>query len=322
MKRFMKGCAITALILVVLGMVMGAVAGTVRGRIAIEDTVEAITGGRLQVNFGRLGNWGLTLSEEIFGDIPDSSYYNLEDSMIFNEHYDILRGDVANHSLGSNIPKLDVEIGGCALYLEESPDEDFYLEAYNMKKLQSYVKDNTLHIKAARSGRIWEESMNCEIILYVPKDYHFDKVEMEVGAGLIAMEEINGDEMSFETGMGQITAEYIQASNLSMSAGMGEIVVNEMNVHKLDAETGMGHIYMEGAIVKKADIECSMGGVEILVYGAKKDYNYNVECGMGSTDIGGKSYSGLAREKYIDNGAAADMNVECAMGSVQISFTE
>ena len=54
MKRFMKGCAITALIFVVLGLILGIVAGNARGRIAIQDAVEAITGGRVRLQLGGL----------------------------------------------------------------------------------------------------------------------------------------------------------------------------------------------------------------------------------------------------------------------------
>ena len=45
MKKFMKGCGIAALILIVLGIIMGVVAGSIQGTALISDTVEKVTDG-------------------------------------------------------------------------------------------------------------------------------------------------------------------------------------------------------------------------------------------------------------------------------------
>ena len=42
----------------------------------------------------------------------------------------------------------------------------------------------------------------------------------------------------------------------------------------------------------------------------------------GDVTIGNESFGGIAGEREIDNNASADINVECAMGSVEITFTE
>lgn len=320
MKKFMKGCAITALILVVVGMCLGAVAGTVRGRTAIEETLEAITGGRMHLHLSSIGDWGLTAGEEFYDQITGDGYYNLEDSMVFNEFYDVLEGDVERYSLGDSVRDLDVEVGGYAFYIERSHNSDFYLEAQNVKKLQSYVKDGTLHIVAARNGRLWEEGKKSDIILYVPEDFHFQKAELEIGAGLMDLGTLSADKVSLEVGAGQIVADQIKSQKLDMNAGMGEILVDDMQVQELDAEAGMGHIYVAGAVGTKANVECSMGSVEMDLAGREDDYNYDIECGMGSIVIGSDSYTGLAHEKYIDNNAGALIDLECSMGNIVISY--
>ena len=89
---------------------------------------------------------------------------------------------------------------------------------------------------------------------------------------------------------------------------------------QLDGEVGVGQLYLEGNVTEHGDIQCSMGSVEMYLEMGEEDYNYAVECGMGSVEIGGRAYSGLAREQYVDNGAARQIDVDCAMGSVEIYF--
>lgn len=325
MKKFMKGCAIAALVFVVLGVVLAAAAGSIRGRIGIEDTVRAVTGGRINLKLGADSeDWGLIIEEDGREGAKSAEtgegYYNIEDSDIFSKEYDIVEGDVEKYSLGNDIGKLDVEIGGCALYIQESSDDTFYLEAKNMRKMQSFVKNGTLHIKALRTGKVWDESRKCEIFLYVPANYSFSEAELEVGAGYIATDSLIANEVSLEAGAGSIEADSVQAQKLDVSVGAGAISVADMNVQDVSGEVGVGYLYLEGEINRKAEMECSMGSLELYVRGAQTDFNYQVEYGMGNLEIGEDSYSGLARETFINNQAGKNMDLECAMGSITVEF--
>ena len=43
---------------------------------------------------------------------------------------------------------------------------------------------------------------------------------------------------------------------------------------------------------------------------------------MGSVTIGHNEFSGLAQEKSINNHAEKNIDMECAMGSITVKFTE
>ena len=314
MKKFMKVCGITALILIILGIILGVAAGSVRGRIAIEDAVRAITGGRVNLQLDFPKNWGLTAIEDSAG------HFDINAADMFDERYEILEGDVEKYSLGNSAEKLEAEIGGSFLYVAESPDANFYLEAENARKLQGYIEGDTLHVKALRSGDLWEEGVRSEITLYIPANHTFRKADLEVGAGSIEMEALYAGEASLEAGAGNIEADFIQADKLNVSAGAGAASVYDMQVQNLTGETGVGYMYLEGQIDQSADLECSMGSMELYVRGAKQDFNYNLQCGMGSLELADESYSGLANEKQIDNRASKNMHLECAMGSITVNF--
>ncbi|MDE7045343.1 MAG: hypothetical protein K2O97_10105, partial [Acetatifactor sp.] len=194
MKKFMKICASTALVLFVIGFVLATVASSIRGRTTIENVVESVTGGRVHMNLtpftGR--GWGIYLNDtDILGWMDDMEILEeldqideiIEEDIGFNSHYNILKGNVEKFSLGNNIRDLELEVGACSFTTEPSPDNDFYLEARYAGKLQSYVEDGTLYIRSTASVKKWDELNGCRIILYVPEGTYFNDAEIEVGAG-------------------------------------------------------------------------------------------------------------------------------------------
>lgn len=326
MRKFMQGCAITALILIVLGFSMAVIAGGVKGTETIENVVESVTEGKVQVNLDSISDWGITVGESINDSIAgglDNVHYELDDSMVFDKNHEILNGDVEKYSVGNEISELFVEVGGCVFTMKESGDDNYYLQAENAKKFQGYVEDGTLFVRATIGTGTVAKAKECRVTLYVPdnwKEKHLEKVNMELGAGVMNLSCFDADKVLLEVGAGQITLSEVAAETLDVSVGMGEIVVEELTVDKLLGKVGMGHLYLEGSIGDKADVECAMGNLEMVVRGKQDDFDYDVECGMGNIKLGNDSYGGVAQEKVIDNGASKKMLVECAMGDVNISF--
>ena len=57
--------------------------------------------------------------------------------------------------------------------------------------------------------------------------------------------------------------------------------------------------------------------------GKKTDYNYRLSCGAGTLSLEDEEFAGLGRSKIVDNdGAARKMQLECGMGTLEVSFTE
>lgn len=343
MKKFMQSCAIAALIMIVLGFAMAAISGTFIGKEAVRNIVVAAKEGKLQLDPDAYEEWGNTVGEsfgEEIGDLGESLgegvgnlgqaigdgiaegmgdvTYDLEDSMIFDDDFEIFTGDAEKYSLGNNVEELDVEVGGCTFDIEFSEDSDYYVEARSTKKFQRYVKDGILYIKAS-SVNAGDDG---RIVLYVPADWKVKKADIEIGAGDMTIEGIWAEEIDLEVGAGQITIDEVIADTLEANVGMGEILMAGVQVEKLQGEVGMGHLYVEGAIGEKAEVECSMGSLEMVIEGVQEDFNYDIECGMGNINVGDSQYTGIAEEKNVDNDASKKMSIECAMGDVSISFAE
>ncbi|MDE5589781.1 MAG: DUF4097 domain-containing protein, partial [Acetatifactor sp.] len=252
MKKFMKGCAITALILLALGIALAAAAGTVKGRATIARVVETVTGGRVSVNFDNFINWGIQLGDNISGSLPDTGY-RIDDAASFDSRYEIMSGDIEKFCLGEDVEELEIEAGGCIFDTQVSGDNSFYVKASDSGKFQAYLENGTLYIRTTTSSRSWNNWNSCKVTLYVPESYHYREAEIELGAGELEFESLNADKVSLGVGAGQISANGLQADSLEMEIGMGQIDMKDVNVKDLKAEIGMGNLMVEGNIDGNVD---------------------------------------------------------------------
>lgn len=339
----MKICGITALVLLVVGFIMAFVAGGIKGNSIIRDVVNEVTDGRVDVVWD-YDDWGVSLAENVndfandlsegvselgeeFSNIGDDIHYELDNSMVFNRNYQIDSGDVEKDFTGNNgIRNLDIEVGGCELIMKESSDAYFHVKAERSKKFQSFVENDTLYIIGTGSwdnSKPWKATTrHCEITLYVPEDYDFEAINMELGAGSMKLGKLFAENMNLEVAAGEIDAKALVGTNLNLTAGMGQIVVDEFQAEFFNADVDMGAMSAEGSVEDTVNVECGMGSIELKIDGKETEFNYDIECGMGSLKMGRHDYSGMAREKRIDNGAAKNIVAECGMGEIKIDFED
>lgn len=316
MKKFMKACVILAVIMLVLGGALALAAGTLRGNAMITEVVDSVTGGRLHVNFGNMSiPWGIFWK--------DGWHFDLNASDIYDDSHPIMQGDVKEYAIDSSVKSLKIEMGGYIFETRASVDDSFYLTTDGTEKFQCYEEGGVLCLKAVNSSIInIGASKGKRITLYIPEGQYFEKVELELGAGQVTFDKLNAGEVTLEVGAGQIIARNIWARDLGVSVGAGQIELSEMHVDVLDAEIGMGELVGNGSIQKRAKLECSMGNMELTLAGRQQDFNYRLEVSAGNLTLGPNSYSGLGREKGIENGADKDMDIDCSMGNVTILFKE
>lgn len=321
MKKFMKGCAITALIFLVLGLALAVAAGTVKGRATISRVVETVTGGRVSVNFDNFINWGIRLGDNLSDSLPDPGY-DIDDAASFDSGYEIWSGDVDKFRLGEEVETLKIEAGGCVFNTRTSGDGSFYIEASDAGKIQAYLENGTLCIRTTTSSRSWNNWNNCKVTLYVPEGYHYREADIELGAGKLEFESLDADRVSLGVGAGSITADSLKTDALKIEIGMGQIDLKDASVKDLEAEIGMGNFMAEGNIEGNVDADCSMGNVELKVKGSQQDFNYILDGALGNIELGAERYSGFGMSKKIDNGAQKNMEIGCEAGNITISFTE
>ncbi len=297
MKKFMKTCAILALIMIVAGIAMTGMAGAIKGPEVIATAKDYISNSMDKLDSG--------------------VRFDIETDMNFDSNAPVLAGDTQQTYSVSEVKNLEVEVGTCELTIGQSEDESIHVNVEGAGNYQGYLSGDTLCLKLIRPTEIaatlstGEEGINlnldtsaCKMQLLLPADFAFEDVKLSLGAGTV-----------------DATTPF-RAESLELELAAGEVTVSNLEVNKLNAEVGAGSLTLNGIISQKADLECGMGELSLKITGGKADFNYQVEVAAGEVTIGNESFGGIAGERKIDNNASKDINVECAMGSVEITFTE
>ena len=304
MKKFTQVCLITSLILILVG-----------GTICV---IGKFSGGWRQVDeIGENGSWHKILSGipnvyfgEYFADFDDC--WDIEENGIEAENgYTKIEADA------EDITELKISIGGAALYIKESEDRSFGVKKEGIGKYQYYESNGVLYLEGNKKNVI---KNNEKIYLYIPAGMNFERVTIEVGGGLVEAGELNADVIDVEAGAGMITSDKINCRSLTVDIGAGKATLKGIEAEEMDMSVGVGHVYTKGNITKKIEVDCEMGAVEMVLAGAEKDYNYEVNSEAGGITIGGRIYNSLVEDTYIDNDAPRECILDCAMGSIQLSF--
>ena len=210
MNRFLKITMLSSLILVIAGVVFA-----VAGRVA---------GGRRQLN-EMLDRQELSIPGG--GRVTVGSW---EGNMDFDRSRPIFEGDYSetlDKSAVESIRKLDVDVAGAGFFLYESGDDSIRIECMEMGKLQFYVEEETLYVKA-QARLDWDGSMRDCVYLYVPRSMTFQEAELEMGAGEMGIDFLDTRELSCEMGAGEMYFSGLKAQDVSLEVGMGSLSVWEV----------------------------------------------------------------------------------------------
>ena len=107
---------------------------------------------------------------------------------------------------------------------------------------------------------------------------------------------------------------------LSVSVGEGALYAERLSASEVDVAIGAGSADVEMIYAEQIDLECGIGAMDLTFAGTDTDYDYDLECGMGELEVGQQSFSGMAVDKTVHNGASKNADIEVGMGSVNISF--
>lgn len=332
MKKFTKGCLITALILFIIGCIFCLTFGMMGGFEQIDSKAYRI------VRLGGLGNMVIGYSGNSFGIFRDDDWSEEE----WTDMYDIDENTRAMQTKysASDITDIDIDLGGESVVIEESENDHVWISTASSNNRVNYgMKGGTFRVYSKNSIRLWKRISNSSIHLYLPKGMTLDSIDLSVGAGKLKSMALNADEINMDIGAGKFDIDGISAHEVKIevgagkadindiiadkavvSAGAGKININGVDVRKLSLDVGMGNIDMEGKVSGDVDVDCGMGSISMRVQGSETDYNYEIECAMGAIRIGDNKYSGLASERSISNGSSNTFEVECSMGSIDIDF--
>lgn len=216
--------------------------------------------------------------------------------------------------------QLDVEIGIHGLEIVEGTENTVHIQGKNCDRIQCYVKNGKLYVKDVGKNKKYGRTNNRKITLTVPAGIVWSEVELEADMSYIRTENLQAVKALLEADMGSVEIWNLTVEKLTVDAEMGGVAVRKMQTGYLEIDAEMGNVELAGTVNGNIDVDAEMGSVELRLNQKREDFNYELTSSMGGIELGNKSYGGLDRAKYINNGADKKMDLDSSMGSIEISF--
>lgn len=249
-------------------------------------------------------------------EIADETKRQAQDAELYEGDYDEEVGLLTIDA--SSIQDLSIELQHGSLEIEESDDnliQVSMVQEYN--GITANCEAGKIIIRDDRPGSSSRE--DAQIFLEIPEGMRFRNVNIQIDAGVLSQEcGFEADKLTVNADAGEIMLSEVTAGVLSASVGAGAMDIEDGVFDTATLNCGVGTMDMEGAIRGDTKIDCGMGAVNLELADGPNSVNYALRCGAGSIEIGDNTYSGLARESKLNNGASATFTLNCGMGVISI----
>ncbi len=112
----------------------------------------------------------------------------------------------------------------------------------------------------------------------------------------------------------------MELAELDAQVRSGMLTAQNMNVEYLNLDVGAGFTEFYGSVGKDCSAKTSAGAIELHVEGQEEDFNYSVQSDIGQISINGSEFGGLGFHQTLDHeGAVKKMNLECSVGSIDVT---
>lgn len=285
MKRFTKWCLILAGFCGAVGLVMILCASMLGA--SLVDMLRNNEFAIYKSASGWHGSWENTYSETVSDDetYADSAAQAMVDA--------------------SEVKKLEIDVDSAEIiFMTDSEENQICVQSIGeYETFVTEVRGDTLKIKEGDEEVFsvlgWNGKRTIEI--YIPEGFVFDEVTMEMDAGSIEGYSLN------------------VSGRLKIEVDAGSVELSEVTMGQLDVETDAGSVALYDCVLRgDARIASDVGSAELYLECDEADFNYQVECDMGSVIINEKEWSGIDKSIRIANKAKYTINIECDMGSIEI----
>lgn len=242
-----------------------------------------------------------------------SGIFRLLGLVSFVSEVDGTTEELTGYTVSEDIDELEIEIAAAEFTV--SYGDEFIVES-NLKNLTVKEDGNRLIIKERKHATI---NYNGKAILniIIPEEKIFDEVYITTGAGKVTIDTLSADKLDMELGAGLVEINELNAYEKSaIEGGAGSLNIAGGSLKNLDMELGVGELILVSELIGECDIEQGIGAAGITLKGNADDYSIQVEKGIGSIKIDGQSVS----NNTVLGTGANELEVNGGIGEIDIKF--
>lgn len=218
MKKFVKGILIVSLLLLLTGTGC-LIAGCIMG-ITSDDLIK-ILDKKPFIDF----------ENEILISQDEYDYWDRENEHHSTSHHESYKKE--------DIKRIHLDIAAANCNILVSDNQQIIVKASDRNNIKATLKNGNLRIE--RETQIFDKH-HCDIDIYLPKDMILDVFDFESAAGNVRIESpICAEQFTMQAGASKIQAiGSIKADIVDIEVGAGMIHLNQLDSEKVQIETGAG----------------------------------------------------------------------------------
>lgn len=320
MKKFTKGCIISAVILIVLGIIVLSAAIGVGG---INEIWRLARNGELGIIAYNGDNSFYEVSEAVETALEDVEWSH--DTGDWEDEVIISNGKMKEINPSSlpaanEIEVITIDVGAGTFYLKRTQEEDFRIATTHDDIIECYGSGNELILKDRKYEKDGAYNRR-KLYFYIPESVQLEELNIDLGAGVLKSEALGADTVKIDVGAGNVEMQGLYADVAYLDVGAGRIQLNDSQLVDSEFSVGVGMIDFAGTITGDLEADCSMGNIKMKMTGSKEEHNYRVDADMGAVSIDGLTIRDSSDGK-IDNNAYSDFQLSASMGVIKIEFEE
>ena len=216
---------------------------------------------------------------------------------------------------GKSPEKMEISANTLALKIVPGESDAIILSGSNRDKMNCYIEDNCLYLEEKNHKPLQKSG---EIVLTVPESMDWKKIEIDVEAAYVALQNFSAEEMEFSADAGSIEASGLQMKKLILSVEAGAITLTDSEAAELEADAEAGAIRFSGSITDRVDADAELGNIVLKLSQSKYVFDYEID-----SDLGNVEFDGISVENsVICNKASGKMNLDSSMGNIEIYFEQ
>jgi len=217
------------------------------------------------------------------------------------------------YEVASDIHALDIRVGAADFTIKYA---NTTAVVSNLKYLSISEKDGVLTVVDEKTvGVTYKDPI---LILYIPVDTVYERIDLSVGAAKLTADTLAADRIKLQLGAGDVSISDIHAkSGADILGGAGRIIIRGV-MNNLELEMGAGELNLEAALLGDSHLSLGVGESNLILIGNRDDYAVEIEKGIGSVTVDGKSVADFGSSGTGKN----CVQIKGGVGAINLSFQE